>query len=347
MRQANSFHIHPGWRLLLKDVGLNETNALRKAGLPDDLLVRPSASMSTAEYFRLWSALEEEAGDPTLPIRLGRAMTFEAFDAPIFAALCSPDLNTALQRIGRHKKLMCPMKLQLDQGITATRLEIEWLDRAEPPPRVLVAFELVFFVQLARIATREAVRPLKLATPLPPEPADAYAEFFGQRVERSSHHSVTFSAADASRPFLTANEPMWEFFEPELRRRLCQLDETATIADRVRGALLELLPSGSASLQEVAKKLAISTRTLQRRLKEEGSSFRQVLDATREELARHYLSSSSMSGAEISFLLGFEDPNSFFRAFHAWTGETPEQARLGASRSTAEGAVPEASGPPT
>ena len=66
---------------------------------------------------------------------------------------------------------------------------------------------------------------------------------------------------------------------------------------------------------------------MQRRLNAEKLSFQAVLDATREELARHYLGSSAMSGAEISFLLGFEDPSSFFRAFHTWTGETPEQVR--------------------
>lgn len=74
-------------------------------------------------------------------------------------------------------------------------------------------------------------------------------------------------------------------------------------------------------------KLGLSTRTLQRRLKEEGTSFQRTLDEVRTELARHYLKNSSMSGAEISFLLGFEDPNSFFRAFQRWTGKTPREAQ--------------------
>ena len=120
---------------------------------------------------------------------------------------------------------------------------------------------------------------------------------------------------------------MWTFFEPELRRRLSELDETATMTQRVHGALLELLPGGGASVGAVAKKLAVSPRTLQRRLQQEGQSFREVVNGTREQLARHYLKSSTISGAEISYLLGFEDPNSFFRAFQGWTGETPEQAR--------------------
>ncbi|MEO1086279.1 MAG: AraC family transcriptional regulator, partial [Acidobacteriota bacterium] len=157
--------------------------------------------------------------------------------------------------------------------------------------------------------------------------AAAFEHYFGCPVHAGSAHAITFSTPDATRQFLTANEPMWQFFRPELRKRLSELDMTATVSDRVRGALLELLPSGNASLAAVATKLAVSTRTLQRRLRSEGSSFQEVLDSTREELSRHYLGSSSMSGAEIAFLLGYEDPNSFFRAFQAWTGKTPEQVR--------------------
>jgi AraC-like DNA-binding protein len=139
--------------------------------------------------------------------------------------------------------------------------------------------------------------------------------------------TIEFHAADAKAPFLTARGGMWSFFEPELRRRLGELDAGASVAERVRSALLELLPSGRAAVPAVASRLGISARTLQRRLQDDGTSFQRVLDTTREELARHYLGSTAMPGAEISFLLGFEDPNSFFRAFHDWTGVTPEQLR--------------------
>ena len=95
--------------------------------------------------------------------------------------------------------------------------------------------------------------------------------------------------------------------------------EGAPMIDRVRNALLELLPSGRGSIEDVARQLAMSRRTLQRRLQGEGTSFQIVLNGLREELANHYLQNSTMSGAEISYLLGFSDPNSFFRAFHAWS----------------------------
>ena len=99
------------------------------------------------------------------------------------------------------------------------------------------------------------------------------------------------------------------------------------MAARVHGALLELLPSGHPTMDGVARALAVSTRTLQRRLREEGTSYRAVLGQTRESLARHYLTSSALSTAEISFLLGYEEPNSFYRAFRGWTGETPDAVR--------------------
>lgn len=75
----------------------------------------------------------------------------------------------------------------------------------------------------------------------------------------------------------------------------------------------------------------MSKRTLQRRLEDEGHSFRSLVNGTRENLARHYLNNTSMSGGEIAFLLGFEDPNSFYRAFHEWTGQTPDSARIQSS----------------
>ena len=120
---------------------------------------------------------------------------------------------------------------------------------------------------------------------------------------------------------------MWRVFEPDLRRRLGELEDTATTAERVQALLLELLPSSAATMELVAERLAMSKRTLQRRLEDEGRTFRALVNDTRERLARHYLTQTRMSGGEIAFLLGFEDPNSFYRAFHEWTGQTPDTVR--------------------
>lgn len=328
MSHPTHFQIQPAWRILFKDLGLKPGNILRRADLPGDLLAREKAHITTEEYFRLWRGMEEEANDPELPLRLGEHLSVEAFDPPIFAALCSPDLNTALQRIATYKRLICPMTLHLQVDPKATRMELEWLETHAEPPSYLMAMELVYFVQIARRATRERIVPSEVAAPTTLEPRRAYESYFGVPVTQGRRVSLAFRPHDATMPFVTANEAMWKFFEPDLRKRLSELETSTTTGERVRAALMELLPSGLGTAEDVARRLGTSKRTLQRRLKQEGLVFRDMLSQTRERIAKHYLRSSSMSGAEISFLLGFEDPNSFFRAFHTWTGTTPEQARL-------------------
>lgn len=327
MSHPNVYTVGPGWRIALMDAGLAPVDVLRRAGLPDDLFGRERATLTTGQYFRLWRGIEEEAGDPAISLRLGSAISLEAFDPALFSAACSPDLNAALERLARHKRLLAPMAMHVEVRRRETTLELEWLDASADPPLSLIAAELVFFVRLPQLTTRTRIRPLEVRAPAPLEPRRAFDEFFGVPARAGGRPKISWAAADASLPFLTANERMWDFFEPQLRSRLSELDETAGMSDRVHGALLELLPGGSPAVEAVAKKLAVSPRTLQRRLRMEGRSFKQLVAATREDLAKHYLKSSRISGAEISFLLGYEDPNSFFRAFHSWTGQTPEQVR--------------------
>jgi AraC-like DNA-binding protein len=344
---GQQYPLSPGWRIVLVDLGLSARNILRRAQLPEDLFGRDRPALSADAYFRLWRALEDEAADATLPIRVCRALSAEAFDPPLFAALCSPDLNTALTRLARYKPLVCPLRLDVNISKRATTLGFNWLV-AGSPPLALVATELLFFVQLARMATREPITPLRIVMPQVPSQARAFRSYLGVGVERGAAARLVFAATDAVRPFVTENESMWAFFEPSLRERLSQLARTASTEQRVTAALHELLPGGGATLEGVARKLGTSSRTLQRLLQQDGSSFQELLARTRAKLAMHYLARSTLSNAEISFLLGFSNPNSFYRAFVSWRGQTPEEARasVASSLSAASGPTPSAAGGP-
>ena len=220
------------------------------------------------------------------------------------------------------------MRITIDRSSSRFGITPRW-PAGEAPPDQFVLWELVFWVALARIATRVDVRPLLLTAPGPPADREAYRDYLGVAVQRGAPAAVTFSRLDADRPFLTADEAMWRSFEPELRRRLSELDEGASVTERVRAVLLKQLPAGDFAMQTVARHLAVSTRTLQRRLYQEQTTFQAVLKATRESLARHYLARSTLPAAEISFLFGYEDATSFYRAFHGWTGQTPQRVRAG------------------
>lgn len=330
MTRNQTFPLDIGWQALLKDFGLQPGHVLRRAGLPEDLLSRTGQGLSTEEYFRFWRGLEAEAGDAMFPLRIVETVSVESFDPPLFAALCSANLMQAVQRLAKYKQLVAPMSLEVDVG-KAGELSVSprWLAAQTEVPYSLQVAEIAFFVRLARLATREPVKAIRVTLPqLPPTVyARRYEDFFGVPMQHAANPSISFAVADALRPFLTINEGMWRVFEPDLRRRLSELDSTATTAERVRALLLELLPSNSATIEVVAERLAMSKRTLQRRLEDEGENFRALINRTRESLARHYLENTGMSGGEIAFLLGFEDPNSFYRAFQDWTGQTPDNAR--------------------
>lgn len=328
------YAVWPGWRLLMQDAGLATSPVLRRAQLPGDLFTRQNVRLDPENFFKLWEAIEAEGEsiDPDLPapLRIARVMSSDWFDPELFAALCSANMGGALERIAKYVKLNAPMVIRVERTIAHTTVTIDFLDSTKPPPSVFLAFKLVFFVQLARLATRSHVQPLRVSWPSSPKlEADAliYQSYFGIPVTNTPLATLVFAAADVERPFLTENHKMWLFFEPSLRQRLADLDRTAGMVERVRSTLLETLPAGEVSMQAVSRKLAVSTRTLQRRLQDEGTTFQQTLDALRDSLAHHYLHNTEMSSAEISFLLGFEDSNSFARAFQAWTGKTPQTVR--------------------
>ncbi len=319
-----------GWGLMLRDLEIDPRTVARRAGLPADLLGRESSRLAVPDFFRLIEAIDAEATDPELPLRAGQSASPEGFSPPIFAALCSSTLSVAVQRIATHKPLVAPMSVVHRLAAEGLAVEWAWDDATLRPPRLLVAFELVFMTQLMRIGTRERVRPVRVTSPFPLEPAQAYLTYFGVAPELGPLPGLVFAHDDAGRPFLTASDALWRSFEPELRRRRAELDARASVTERTRAILLESLPGGETEVDRIARRLGMSARTLQRRLDEEGVTFRQVVQATREQLARHYLGHTVLPYAEIAFLLGFDEASSFFRAFKTWTGTTPHALRQGA-----------------
>ena len=323
MKYTDRFAVSKTWKVMMRDMGINPAQVLRFAGLPADLFTRPEASLSPEEYFRLWDGLEKAAGERELPLMIGAALSAEAFDPSIFAILCSPDLNTALQRLSQFKQLLGPLLLTVDIGQDRTLATLEWHGHVERMPHSMGLSELVIFTELVRLAMREPVMPVAVCLPQMPRKLAPYRAYFGDVMTHDVAYRIAFSASDATRPFLTEDAAMWGFFESGLKRRLSDLEADAGNAQRVRGVLLEMLPSGQSSIDAAARRLYMSKRSLQRCLSAENTSYQQVLDDTRHDLARHYLLNSSACPGEIALLLGFRDANSFHRAFKNWTGLTP------------------------
>ncbi|WP_213014834.1 AraC family transcriptional regulator [Acinetobacter rathckeae] len=327
IKHAEKFILQPNWALFLIDLSVKPEDALRLAGLPLDAFSRKEFSVTASQYFDFWRAIETLAKVDHLALKIGQMITVELFDPAIFACICSPNLNIALQRLSHFKRLVGPMALQLDIDENRLCLELQFCNIDIEVPQSLILTELVFFIQLARICTRVHIIPKAIYVPKLPDHTEKYEAFLGVKLQKSQSISIHFFNTDIERPFLTSNSKMWSFFEPHLIQNLAELDHRVKIHEKVKAILLESLPAGIAHIDEIAQRLALSKRSLQRLLADEQTNFKTILDDTRKELAQYYLIQSPISINEISFLLGFQEVNSFFRAFKQWTKESPNTYR--------------------
>lgn len=173
---------------------------------------------------------------------------------------------------------------------------------------------------MIRRAVKDEIRPVRIT--LSDGTGEALSEYAKTEVISGKENTITFQTHDLERPFVSFNPAMWDYFEPEMNKRLSDLDVDDSIAARVRSALSELLPGGACGIEDVAEKLGISKRTLQRKLSEEKTTFQKQLNSAREMLAIHYIRNTDMSAADIAYLLGYAELNSFLRAFTVWTGKS-------------------------
>ena len=308
------------------DSGPPQMEVLRRSKLAN-LAAKRSARLTLDEHFRFWEGLQAETADPLLPVRLVDTLIQRAWAPAYYAALCCSNLRVAIGRVARYKRLVSPLVLDVAEVDEILSVRFDWPGASSAPPASLVLAEQALIVTIARAGTRGRIRPRRLALPNPPRVVSGLEDYFGVPVESGSEAVLEFALADAVQPFTTSRDSSRTSITPALVPPMDELDGTDSVQSRVSAVLLQALPSAQFQMLDVAKRLATSRRTLQRRLCSENTTFQRVLCRVREALARHYLAHTALTCAEIAFLLGFEDPNSFFRAFHDWTGQTPERMR--------------------
>lgn len=322
----NHFIIDGRYEDLLKYFGLDPRAVLRKVQLPEDIFKHKTVTMQEEEYYRFLNAVSQVSDDPALPVKMATTNQIESFSPPIFASWCSKNREMCINRLERYKKLIGPMRFLVIKNEDEETVQFIPGDESLELPCFLVQSEFSFLIGMIRKATHEDIDPIQIQMCVLPND-HAFSSFAGREPQAAKVNAITFSIKDLQEPFISFNDAMWSYFEPELTKRLSDLDMDDSISARVRSALTELLPGGEGTIEDVAEKLGLSKRSLQRKLAEENTTFRKQLNNTREILAIHYISNTDMTTNDMAYLLGYAELNSFLRAFTVWTGKSVTEYR--------------------
>jgi AraC-like DNA-binding protein len=301
---------------------------LGRAKLPRSRFRVARPQGTTAEYFALWRAVEQSGADADLGLRLGVEALSDYQDVAVLAALHSATLGEGLQKLARYKRLVCPEQVWIDVEDGEARLRFEWLLAEEDPPTLVTDLFFAFVLRLAQRGTTEPVKPTRIElTRRRVNEAMLRRHFRCELRFDAPHDLMVFDQATLALPMVDRNAQLLSVLLPGLELAVAKDDPGRTLVDDVRLALGETMCGARPTLANVARSLGMSTRTMQRRLGELGTTYQDVLDEVRRRSARRLLASTDLGMGEIAFVLGFEEANSFMRAFHAWEGTTPGKWR--------------------
>ncbi len=301
---------------------------LRRAGLPPGFFQQEKIYVTTAELFALWRAIGETSGDPGIGPKLGAEPRLERYDATAIAAVCSRSFRDALQRLARYKQLTCPEEIRVHINRDEASVEFAFLQAEEVEPEVLVDLCLSWILSIGRRGTDGQIKPLRLELTRPVQHCDLLETHFGCPVRfKAGRNALVFRTSDLDRPFVTHNVDLLRAIGAQLETELQPKNAGSNVGEQVKHTLKRSLAGKRPTLQCIARELGLSVRTLQRRLTDAGITFQQLVEDTRRELAHHYLKQSTVELNETAYLLGYEDANSFFRAFHLWEGTSPGEWR--------------------
>ena len=316
-------------RKALDAADVDSLQLFTEAGLDLAALDDPNARYPVAGTVRLWRLAVAATGDEAFGLTVARHVGPTTFHALGYSLTASETLLAAFERIARYFRIVTDAAepvLALEDG--RYRLSFHVPEGTQAPAEESFDAFAFLLVRLCRGLYRREYAPLAvtLCRPAPRNLAVFERAFRAPLTFGADENVLWFDQAMFERRLEGANAELARQNDEVVLRYLASFDRQNLHA-RVHAALIELLPLGEPAMQKVAQALNMSERSLQRKLAEEGVSYKALLNDTRRELALSYLRDRRYSLTEITYLLGFADGRSFNRAFKRWTGQAPSEYR--------------------
>ena len=284
--------------------------------------------VSFEDYDAIQTRAASMAQSTTMGIRWGQFVHPSHFGALGYAWLASSSLRTALKRSRRFSRMFHDhLDLNLEETGDYIRADYR-MNRQPTRPRLVGDGHVAGLLAMCRVNFGPDLVPrevtLKRDEPTDPTP---WYEFFGPNILFGHNfNSLALDNQDADLQLTSSSPAMIRLHEEIIERYLMKRDRE-NILNRARLQIMEQLPSGRVTESVIASALNVSKRTLHRKLRDNGETFRSVLTQVRVDLASRYLQNADYSVTEIAFLLGYADTSAFSRAFKTWFGYSPTQAR--------------------
>jgi len=302
------------------------------AGIDMQAALVPGARVPTTQMQALWGLAVEATAEPCLGLVAARHFQPAALHGLGFAWLSSDTLRAALGRLVRYSRFInTAADYRLEDWPESTDLVFR-ISKADWPNFVHAAADLgmAVFLRMCAITAGEDIIPLRVAMQRPrPSCADRFTQVFGPNIRYgATDNRLCFDRALVDRPLAMANPELARLNDQTVIQYLARFDRSS-LSMQVRSRIIERLPDGLPRQELIAAALHLSLRSLQRRLREENTSFKELLNDTQQQLAMQYIGERHRSIGEITYLLGYSEPGSFSRAFRRWTGKSPLQYRGG------------------
>jgi AraC-like DNA-binding protein len=278
-----------------------------------------------------WRLAATLTRDEAIGIHVAESLPRGALDLLEYALRASASVGEGLERLARYGRVLSDrVAARMESDGDGLLLLVRDIG-STPLHHGRAEFALAAALKFARDGAGENVTPLRVSfVHESPEDDAEQRRFFGVRVRfGAGSNSLILSAVDAARPMRSADEALSAVVRRRLDKALAEreFNGSGPLSERVRHLMVSRLGEMTLTPDTVAKALAVSRRTLSRRLAAEGTSFRNILDDVRREFACALLQDRSLSMADIAFFLQYSEPAAFNRSFRRWMGRSPSAFR--------------------
>ncbi len=313
----------------LNACGLDGFDLAKQAGIKPELLEIVESGVLVKEIIRLWELAAQVSNNPSIGLLAAQTFRASALSVLGYSMMSSSSLKEALQRAVRYSgAISSATTVSLDASSEGSRLTFHIMTGIITIQQQNHEYIILSMLNFFRWFAGQDLTPIRVEF-MHPKPADLsiYRKAFNCPLSfESKQVALVFSESDMQRPLMTSNQQLSALHDIAAEQAIEQLERAET-TQRIRQLIVEALPGGEPTRDDIASRFNISARTLQRRLQDEGQNYHEVLDDVRKNLALQYLANDKTSLTAIASLLGFSDQSSFTRATKRWFGNSPSKVR--------------------